>query len=151
MKKCNKCKVIKTNIEFSKHSSCKDGLQIYCKKCVAKDSKKRYKANKRKRIKAAQKWYKEHKDIKRNTDLIRKYGINLDDYNALLINQKYKCAICKKKETVVHHRSKKKMPLAVDHCHKTNKIRGLLCIKCNQLLGKYELLKSEINNYLNNK
>lgn len=51
------------------------------------------------------------------------------------------CAICKRPETI-------NKSLAVDHCHLTNTIRGLLCTNCNIALGKMgdsiEILKSAI-------
>lgn len=60
---------------------------------------------------------------------LKKYNLTLDEYNVLLKKQKYCCKICKR------HNSLFKRALAVDHCHKTNKIRGLLCNTCNQGIG----------------
>lgn len=60
-------------------------------------------------------------------------GITLEDYNRMLKDQNGCCAICKKPETSIY-RGKLKY-LSVDHCHKTNKNRGLLCGKCNMSLG----------------
>lgn len=51
------------------------------------------------------------------------------------------CKICKDKE-----KSRTKINLTVDHCHKTGKIRGLLCHSCNVVLG---LLKEDINRIKN--
>lgn len=59
----------------------------------------------------------------------KRYGISKDDYAALLVRQHNKCAICHTPETSLKRR------LGVDHCHKTGKIRGLLCDKCNSMLG----------------
>lgn len=53
-----------------------------------------------------------------------RYGITKEQYEQILEAQDGKCAICK--------RFKK---LVVDHCHKTNRVRGLLCGGCNILLG----------------
>ena len=58
-------------------------------------------------------------------------GIDIDKYNLLLESQNYKCAICGSKET---GRIDIKY-FNVDHCHKTGKIRGLLCHSCNRMLG----------------
>lgn len=58
---------------------------------------------------------------------LRIYGLTEEKYNELLIRQKHACAICGK--------GKKKYDLAVDHDHKTGKIRGVLCSPCNRALG----------------
>lgn len=82
----------------------------------------------------------------RNTYLKRKYGITEEQYNELLLEQAGKCAICLKKPRT--------RALAVDHDHKTNEIRGLLCSRCNHgLLGNahdsIEMLKRALD-YLEN-
>jgi hypothetical protein len=65
----------------------------------------------------------DHRDKKR----VRRYGLTLEDYRALLARQGKACAICKKS-----------VPrLCIDHCHATGKVRGLLCNKCNTGLGCY--------------
>jgi len=70
------------------------------------------------------------------------FGITLSEYNALLAKQNGGCAICNK----TAEQNKKR--LAVDHCHKSNKIRGLLCSACNQAIGLFKdqivLMKSAI-------
>lgn len=58
--------------------------------------------------------------------VIRQYGITREDLNAILERQNFKCAICK---TLVNYRSQ------IDHCHKTGKVRGVLCPLCNRMLG----------------
>lgn len=68
---------------------------------------------------------------KRDGIIRRQYGISLDEYNEMLENQRYKCAICGNEDEVEGRR------LAIDHCHETNKIRGLLCGKCNRGLGLF--------------
>lgn len=59
--------------------------------------------------------------------LRRKYNMTVEMYNQLLQKQNGGCAICGRKP--------KTKPLNVDHCHKTGKIRGLLCPPCNRSLG----------------
>lgn len=58
------------------------------------------------------------------------YGITVEDYNRLLGEQRGLCAICMQPETRPNRER-----LCIDHCHKTGKIRGLLCQKCNSALG----------------
>lgn len=65
-----------------------------------------------------------------------RFGISYEEYLALSENQNHVCAICKKPETQLDKSNKTKR-LAVDHCHTTGKIRGLLCMLCNSALGKF--------------
>jgi hypothetical protein len=62
------------------------------------------------------------------------FGITLEEYNSMLDAQSGVCAICNQAET--HKRNGKLKALAVDHDHKTGKIRGLLCSDCNTGIGK---------------
>jgi len=77
----------------------------------------------------------------RKSMLKKKYKLSLKDYNDLCIQQDNKCLIC---NTDVFVGKGKK--LHVDHCHKTGKIRGLLCQNCNTGLGQF---KDNINNLEN--
>jgi hypothetical protein len=52
---------------------------------------------------------------------------------ALARKQSNLCAICGKPETKKIHGFS--LTLSVDHCHISGKVRGLLCAKCNQLIG----------------
>ena len=73
--------------------------------------------------------------------LKRRYGITIDDYEEMFSKQNGKCAICKGDCMTGRN-------LAVDHDHDTNKVRGLLCSKCNQGLGQFkniELLQRAID------
>lgn len=60
-------------------------------------------------------------------------NFNISDADRQLIddNQNGVCAICKEEETIIDGQTKKVKPLSLDHDHKTGKIRGLLCTKCN--------------------
>ncbi len=49
--------------------------------------------------------------------------------------QNYVCAICNNPETIIDHNTKQIKPLAIDHCHQSGKIRGLLCAACNIGIG----------------
>lgn len=61
--------------------------------------------------------------------LAEKYGLTLSEYELLLTQQQFVCAICKQPEW------RKTGNLSVDHCHDTNTVRGLLCGDCNTALG----------------
>lgn len=54
------------------------------------------------------------------------YGLSADTYEKILENQQGCCAICLLKMTKTPH---------VDHCHKSKKVRGLLCFNCNRAIG----------------
>jgi transcription elongation factor Elf1 len=79
---------------------------------------------------------------KRDVIIRNQYGITLKQYELMLDKQKFKCAICGKHDEVEGRR------LAIDHCHTTGKVRGLLCGKCNRGLGLFydneELLQNAI-------
>lgn len=76
-------------------------------------------------------------DWYRNFALKKLYGISLKEYNTILEKQNGVCAICKEEEKIIHpkHNTNGYQPLAVDHCHATGQIRGLLCSKCNRAIG----------------
>lgn len=70
-----------------------------------------------------------HNEVMRAGQLRRKFGITPEQYDAIASAQGKLCAICRK--ACITDRK-----LAVDHCHTTNRIRGLLCNNCNIGLGK---------------
>lgn len=69
--------------------------------------------------------------------LKRNYGIDPKEYYEKLKAQNYRCDICGEEETSVAWNTNNKVKkLAMDHDHKTGKIRGLLCVRCNTFLGR---------------
>jgi hypothetical protein len=83
----------------------------------------------------------------RYRDILNKRKISAEDYNVLLVKHNNLCGICNKPETRIG-RTGEVCRLALDHCHNSNKVRGLLCAKCNLMIGyaedKIETLKSAI-------
>jgi hypothetical protein len=63
--------------------------------------------------------------------LRRDYGIELADYLLMHEQQDGKCAIC-------GGPPENGKSLAVDHCHVTGRVRGLLCLKCNSGIGMFK-------------
>lgn len=61
---------------------------------------------------------------------LKKYGLTLEQYDAMRAEQGYSCAICECPEE-----NAPKQCLVVDHSHDTGKVRRLLCTCCNALLG----------------
>lgn len=77
---------------------------------------------------------------KNNWRLKSRFGISLARYNEMLVAQGGVCAICKRPEQARSTRegAHRPRPLSVDHCHRTNRVRGLLCFQCNVYLGYEE-------------
>ena len=73
----------------------------------------------------------------RGRNLKHKYGISLEEYKEMLTNQGGKCAICEVTENNTTG-DRKDWNFAVDHDHKTGKVRGLLCNNCNRALGLFK-------------
>jgi hypothetical protein len=145
---CNRCKTWKDFDCFGKSKTGAGGLQAVCKKCVNELARIRYNANperyRDKRREAKREYDRQRyatmlsEGRKPNRDatkekqryLMRNYGITLDEYLDLLEEHGYKCAICKTSES-----DRKDKKLVVDHCHASGKVRGILCHKCNLMLG----------------
>ena len=63
---------------------------------------------------------------------LKKYGITPVDYNQMFAKQNGCCLYCDKHQSEFDYR------LCVDHNHTTGKVRGLLCYRCNVILGTVE-------------
>ncbi len=82
--------------------------------------------------------------------ILRKYNLSKNEYNKLYKNQNGQCAIC---GTICkNHFDKSTINIRtfnIDHCHKTGKVRGLLCGGCNSMIGhaddNIEILLSAID------
>ena len=66
-------------------------------------------------------------DIELRTRL-KKFDLSIEEYNTLIVKQNNRCKLCGKPP--------KNRALAIDHCHITGRIRGLLCVSCNTSLGQ---------------
>jgi hypothetical protein len=67
----------------------------------------------------------------------RLYGMTMDDYNRMLRQQAYRCAVCRRPETKLR-RNGEPYRLQVDHDHVTQKPRALLCERCNRVVWALE-------------
>lgn len=93
---------------------------------------KKYKAdNPEKNREIKRREYINNSERYRDYNLRRYYGITLEEYEEKLKQQNYCCKICQNKTT-----TRKNNRFDVDHCHKTGKIRGLLCSHCNIILSR---------------
>jgi hypothetical protein len=67
-------------------------------------------------------------------NLKQRYGISLDEYHSHITNQNFACAICEVElSTALAYKAKR--AVVVDHNHETGEVRGVLCSKCNLVLG----------------
>ena len=82
------------------------------------------------RNESCKKYYKKNRQKQRDYSLKMLYGITAEEKNSMAISQKNRCKICGKRFKNHHDRS-------VDHCHKTGRVRGILCRNCNSALGYF--------------
>jgi hypothetical protein len=97
-----------------------------------KNQEKYRKYNKEYQKKNPEKFRRYAKTHGRNNSLKRKYGITAKEYDAMFAQQNGQCASCKSPQKNFKRR------FHVDHNHTTGKIRGLLCVNCNHLIGLFE-------------
>lgn len=162
MKKCKHCSYVGGYHDFKKDSRCKDGHVNICLDCdktyhktwLENNRERRNLTNKQWRQNNPEKtaaWAKDYAsrhpgkatEAARKHHLKNSYGMSEKDYQDLLILQGGVCLGCLSKPL--------DKLLCVDHNHKTGKVRGLLCSKCNSCLGQAgdnpEVLRS-LANYL---
>lgn len=173
MLKCTFCHKLKDENEFTKDKQKRNGLRSNCNECKNKQTRE-YKRDKRtndrewvkKQNKNLRDFFKKNPDkakqyYKTKTKeqhlkymLKRNYNITIEFYNELNEKQGGVCAICKTACVYMDKDGNQfTRRLAVDHCHETGNIRGLLCSSCNGGLGLFKddikLLKNTIK-YLSN-
>ena len=103
-------------------------------KRLKKLKKEHYEKNKKRILKTVKAYRAKHPKRRKNSELKANFDITLKEYYFLLKKQNGRCAICGQKETRIVNGKLSK--LAVDH--KEDKIRGLLCMKCNRALGMFK-------------
>tara|TARA_X000000368_G_C22663084_1_gene550524 strand:+ start:144 stop:602 length:459 start_codon:yes stop_codon:yes gene_type:complete len=121
-RKCRICGVSKHLLDnyyrSRKDKTLASSYSYECKECTIKRIKKKDRT---------------HPHIKREQHLKRRYGISLQEYTEMLDRQGNCCATCGSKEPGGKWKS-----FAVDHDHKTGKVRGMLCKSCNIALGEVD-------------
>jgi hypothetical protein len=132
VKVCSKCKQSKSLEEFDRHKSCTEQRRSHCKICRQANTKIWRQSNPKRSIEHTEKYQRANPE-KTKLDawkykIKQKFNLSKEEYDSILANQNGVCAICFK--TCISGRR-----LAVDHNHKTNKNRGLLCSNCNIGLG----------------
>lgn len=123
---CRSCGITKPIGAFSPQRGSKYGVRRRCKACHSE---------------AAMEYRDRDPDVQLNAHLMRKFGITLAEYNALLEKQGGVCAICGEPPTLALGLQSRRQGrvvrprLVVDHCHETGQVRGLLCTPCNRGIG----------------
>lgn len=149
--KCCRCRKKKVLSEFWPSTNrCKDCCRSYRNAPGSKEKRNKaarewYKNNRDHAIREARlwrsknrehyrKWQKDYTQRRRRETkdwrLRRSYGITADQYDAMLRNQFGRCAICRC-SLLREGRSAQ----AVDHCHQSGTVRGILCSRCNLSIG----------------
>lgn len=124
IKQCTQCKKFLSDDKFSSRKYItKEGIVRFhkrseCRYCSNKSNLERFYSNVN--------TFNAHQKAKFKYQC-KKYGITVEQYTELLHEQNNKCYTCGIEP--------KDFRLNIDHCHKTGKIRKLLCHKCNHALG----------------
>ncbi len=113
-KTCRKCKIKKKLSEFYKTNQNTSGYAAQCKDC---------------RRKIVSLYRKSNKSKVNATRIKTKYGITVEEWKVLFDKQKGCCEICGTHQSEITH------TLHIDHCHRTGKVRSLLCRACNHAVG----------------
>lgn len=132
IKLCRKCQTKKPLEDFGISNKSTDGRRYSCRECENRQIRENYVKDPSSRRSSSANYYykKESREGRRERMLMKNYNLTLEDYDSLLEAQDYKCAICR------YEAGKRGRPLlAVDHCHDTGKVRGLLCDPCNRAIG----------------
>ncbi|MFI9806984.1 endonuclease VII domain-containing protein [Streptomyces sp. NPDC052301] len=160
-KECGRCGRVQSRAAFARDRNRRDGLQVYCRECVAEYSAAHYRLRREAvgkpvrekvdvpaghklcrtcgEVKPHGEWHKNatasdglstrckacRATQGRADHLKRNYGLTEAERDAMVAAQRGLCVICLN-APAVH----------VDHCHKTGKVRGVLCFNCNSAIGK---------------
>jgi len=112
---CTACQASKALEEFKKNKDGKFGRHSICKQCSSERNKYRYANGDSYAVR-----------------LNKLYGLSVAEYEEMYAEADGCCQSCGIPESELNRR------LAVDHCHTTGKVRGLLCGKCNTALGQLD-------------
>ncbi len=135
-KPCRACGELKSKNDFHKNAN-RDGRFNTCKKCQY---------NRLQEFRTDPKHKERFKTYRRNNSLTQRYGISITVYENMVKEQKNRCKICNNAPDPNGARQNRN--LSIDHCHKTGKVRGLLCHLCNRGIGlfreKEEIMENAI-------
>ncbi len=116
-KVCNICGKNKRVSSYDKSLNTKSGIRGECKECKKRnDTKSRLVT----------------KDRQRQYNLKKIHGLSTEQHRDMWDNQEGLCAICKVQLSSLSNKA-----IHIDHCHVTQKVRGILCCSCNWGLGHF--------------
>lgn len=132
VKTCSRCRESKTLAHFGVARARPDGYDGYCRECRRLATRESY-ARHAERRRADARLYRTTAgpNYYRRSNLAR-YGITPEEYDEMLARQSGKCAICASSDP-----RNRWGRFAVDHCHDTGVVRGLLCGPCNTGVGQF--------------
>lgn len=147
MKTCTKCGLAKPFEEFYRCAGMKDGYRSDCRACNLEAKHQRYVDNPGPAIARAKRWQQENaervnakqrarrampeaKRRARAEHLMRKFGMTIEQYDAMLEAQGGGCFICGRPP-------REDISLHIDHDHSTGMVRGLLCFRCNNAIADF--------------
>jgi len=128
-KVCASCKIRKSIEQFCVNNQQRDGRHVYCRSCQSIINKQWRINNLSTARGCCSTWAKSNPNNLADKALKRNYGISLSDKIAIMESQDYKCAICGDELALGDKHTH------LDHDHITGKIRGVLCYRCNHLIG----------------
>ena len=147
-KTCLDCKVAKPISEFHSRTRAWDGLAYYCKMCTlaraakyrsdpdvaarAKASAKKWReANPEKARATHDRWIRNNKERARQSHKFRllrsRYGVSRSEYENLMRIAGGVCELCGSGHI-----------LSLDHCHQSGLVRGILCMRCNTAMERFD-------------
>lgn len=97
--------------------------------------RKEYAERKEKVLARNKSWRDRNPEKQKSIAYKTKYGITLEEYQQLFKLQNGVCKICKEPESSLDNFGKEGKVLSVDHCHNSKAVRGLLCNRCNFMIG----------------
>lgn len=125
MKRCSRCGQDKDDACFYPNKMLKSRLRSACKTCERGDERNRLRDASNNK-----KWFQRNKSRRRDYDIRRKYGVTSEQVEFTFCSQARCCAICGADEPGGRYNV-----WQIDHNHITKKFRGVVCYRCNQLLG----------------
>ena len=140
MKKCTRCKTEKATSEF--RASTRGPLSAWCKCCERAYQREIYANNPEKARERSANWRKKYAkkyadERKRNrgkyyaAEISKKYSIAKHEAERMIREDGLKCKAC----AVEFDPQKPLQRRNLDHCHKSGKVRGFLCSRCNTVAG----------------